>query len=96
MEEEDQSSLYFDAEALDAEEIIVQGFRRSRNRTNWLYRGSAMTTTDAMDIEELQLAVHDYETAVGYIASAFTVLALTAKSRRERKQSSLFLDPSCQ
>ena len=73
-----------DNAAFAAEDIIVQGFRRTRNRTNWLYRGSALTTTDSLDIEDLRLAVHDYETALAYIASTFTTIALVAKSRQDQ------------
>jgi hypothetical protein len=56
---------------VDPEEIIIEGFRRSRNRTNWLYRGTAMTTTDAMDIDKLRLEIIGYEIALAHRASVF-------------------------
>ena len=51
--------LSSDEESIDAEEIVAQGFRQARNRTNWRYRGTAMTTTDAMDIDSLCRDDHD-------------------------------------
>ena len=63
-----------DDDSLDGEQIVVQGFRTSRNRTNYRYRGTAMTTTDSMDIDELRLEVAYFETALSYITSAFATV----------------------
>ena len=73
-----------DDESLDGEQIVVQGFRLSRNRTNYRYRGTAMTTTDSMDIDELRLEVAYFETALSYITSAFATAAIIAKSRSDQ------------
>jgi hypothetical protein len=51
---ETENYLSFDEESMDGEEIVLEGIRRSQNRTNWLYQGTALTTTDRMDIESLQ------------------------------------------
>jgi hypothetical protein len=76
-----------DEESINAEEIVVQGFRQVRSRTNWRYRGTAMTTTDLMDLDELRLEVLAFETALGYIAAAFTALATMARARTEQNLS---------
>ena len=86
MDEEDLQ-LSSDEESVDGEEIIMQGFRLSRNRTNWLYRGTAMTTTDAMDIDELRLESLYFETVLAHAASAFVTLIAVAKSRRDHNLS---------
>ena len=86
MATQEDGDLYLssDEESIDAEDIVVQGFRQARNRTNWRYRGTAMTTTDAMDIDGLRLQAHDYETVLAYIASAFAAMTMMAKSRMEQ------------
>lgn len=73
-----------DEESIDGEEIVVEGLRRSRNSTNWQYRGTALTTTDRMDLEDLRMLAIDMETVVAYISAAFTGLAVVAKSRAEQ------------
>ena len=75
--------LSSDEESLDGEDIVIQGFRQSRNRTNWRYRGTAMTTTDRMDIDTLRLEALYYETALAHIASAFVAMSIVAKSRSD-------------
>ena len=71
--EGDSVVLSSDEESVDnPEEIAVQGFRMSRNRTNHRHRGTAMTTTDSMDIDELRLEALFFELALGHIAAAFT------------------------
>jgi hypothetical protein len=47
---------------LDDEELVVEGFRRSRRGTNWLYRGYALTVSEHMDVDELRLHILDFET----------------------------------
>ena len=69
------------------EEIVVEGFRVSRNRTNWLYRGTAMTTTDRMDIDELRLEVCFFELVLGHVAAAFASTAAVAKTRADQNAS---------
>ena len=72
--------MEFDEESVDAEGIVVEGFRMSRNRTNHRFRGTAMTTTDRMDIDELRLEMLFCELALGHVAGAFASLAIVAKS----------------
>ena len=43
-----------------------------------------MTTTDRMDVEEMQLQASDFELALASIGSAFTAIAIQAKSRVEQ------------
>ena len=85
----DQDELYLssDEESVDAEEIVLEGLRRSRNRTNWRHRGSAMTTTDSLDTEDLRMKAAYYENALAHIASAFAALAAIAKSRLDQNLS---------
>ena len=73
-----------DEETVDGEEIVIEGLRRTRNRTNWRYRGSSITTTDRLDIEAMQLQAADFELALASIGAAFTALAIKAKSRLEQ------------
>ena len=40
-----------------------------------------MTTTDAMDIDELRIQVHEYETVLAHIASTFATISMVARSR---------------
>ena len=68
-------------EALDGETIIRQGFRQSRQRTNWRYRGTAMTTSDRMDIEAIRVHVRDSEQVLAHIAATFAGLAALARRR---------------
>ena len=85
MDDEEELGLSSDEEeSYDGEEIILQGFRQVRNRTNWNYRGSAMTTTDQMDIADLRIEALDYETALAYVASLFATLAMIVRARMEQ------------
>jgi hypothetical protein len=68
-------------EALDGETIIRQGFRQSRERTNWRYRGTAMTTSNSMDIEAIRVHARDSEHVLRYIAATFAGLAMLARTR---------------
>ena len=80
MDSDDGLLLSSDDESIDPEEIVMQGFRNSRSRTNYRYRGSAITTTDAMDIDKLQIQVHDFESVLAHIASAFATISVIARS----------------
>ena len=60
------AELSSDDDSLDGEQIVAQGFWTSRNRTNYRYRGTAMTTTDSIDINELRLEVAFFETTLAY------------------------------
>jgi hypothetical protein len=82
--EDDYFSSEEDAESINGEEIVIQGLRRSRNSTNWLYRGTPMTTTDQMDLDDLRNLTMDMETVLAYISSTFAVLAMVARSRTEQ------------
>ena len=73
--------LASDEQDIDPQEIVIQGFRNVRSRTNYRYRGTAMSTTDAMDIDDLQMLVHEYEGVLAHVASAFATIALIARSR---------------
>ena len=73
-----------DDESINGEHVVQQGFRQARNRTNWLYRGTAMTTTDSMDIHELRLQAFDFETALGFITGAFATMTMTARARMQQ------------
>ena len=73
-----------DMDSLNEEEIVLEGFRRSRNRTNWLYRGTAMTSTDSMDVDELRLQASDFEVVLGHVVGAFVTLSVIARSRVEQ------------
>jgi hypothetical protein len=77
----DEETLSVLEENLDGENIVVEGVRRSRRSTNWLYRGSSMTTTDAMDIEMLQEQSIEMETCLCYISSTFAAIVVLAKAR---------------
>lgn len=68
-------------EDIDGEAIVLEGFRRTRERTNWLYRGSALTTSDRMDIDTLREHTLECQDALGYIASVFAALMALAQSR---------------
>ena len=83
---EETTDLYLssDEESYDEEDIVMQGLRRSRNRTNWLYRGTAMTTTDRMDIQDLRTHAFDLEDTLAYIGTTFAALAVMAKTRAEQ------------
>ena len=70
-----------DEESIDTEEIVIQGFRTTRSRTNFRYRGTAMTTTDSMDIDQIRLQIHDYESVLAHVASAFATFAVIARTR---------------
>jgi hypothetical protein len=73
-----------DVESIDEEEIVLEGFRRSQNRTNWMYRGTAMTSTDAMDVDKLRLQASNVEVVLGHIVGAFATLFTIARSRMEQ------------
>ena len=81
MENEGDYYLSSDEESIDGEEIVMEGMRRSRNRTNWLYRGTAMTTTDRMDLESLQWHVFYLQEILAFIGTAFTTLTVIANTR---------------
>ena len=51
----------------DPEVIIIEGFRQSRVSTNWLHRGTAVTTTDRMDTEQLRCHAVDMEEVVAFL-----------------------------
>ena len=70
-----------DDQSVDVEEIVIQGFRNVRSRTNYRFRGNAMTTTDAMDIDELRIQVHKYEYVLAHVASVFATISMIARSR---------------
>ena len=65
----------------DGEGITLQGFRRSRNSTNWLYRGTAMTRTDGMGIDELRLHQADIQDVLTSTLAAFATVAAAACSK---------------
>ena len=69
-----------DDQSVDVEEIVIQGFRNARSRTNYRFRGNAMTTTDAMDIDELRIQVHEYEYVLAHVASVFATISMIARS----------------
>lgn len=69
------------ANDLNGDDMVIQGFRRTRERTNWLCRGTAMTASDQMDTETLQTQALDFQTALGCIASVFAGLIALAQSR---------------
>jgi hypothetical protein len=68
-------------ESLNEENILAQGLRQSRERTNWLYRGTAMTTTDLMDIEEIQVNIRDTQNLMQYFVSSYIALSMLMRSR---------------
>jgi hypothetical protein len=70
-----------DSSSMDAEDVVLEGFRFSRERTNWLHRGSAMTTTDRLDIESIRHQVIDYQAALGHISAMFAMLIIAAKAQ---------------
>ena len=75
--------LSSDEQEIDPQEIVIQGFRNVRSRTNYRYRGTAMSTTDSMDIDDLRILVHDYEGVLDHVASAFATIAVIARSRAQ-------------
>ena len=83
-EDEDLAEGEGEDEDLDPEEIVTQGFRQTRERTNWLYRGTAMTTTDLMDIDSIRRQVIDYQDALSYIGGIFAGLTVLATTRLQQ------------
>jgi hypothetical protein len=67
--------------SLNEEDIIAHGLRQSRERTNWLYRGTAMTTSDQMDIEEIQVNILDTQNLVEFLVVSYMALSIIVRSR---------------
>ena len=87
-----QVEEFFDEENIDGEAIVLRGLCRSRNRTNWLYRGTAMGTTDRMDIDELRWHVYGLETALAYISTTFASLAMAVRQRTQHNLPTLKME----
>ena len=79
------------SEEEDGETIVMEGFRQSRDRTNWMYRGSAMTTTDRMDMEALQHHAVDLEAVVGHLSTTCAALIQMAQIKAREGARSAFL-----
>lgn len=71
----------FAIEEEDGEAIILQGFRRTRQSTNWLHRGTALTTTNQLDIRALEVHAMDLEDALHYVVGAFVTATMVARTR---------------
>jgi hypothetical protein len=67
-------------DSLNEEYIIAQGLRQSRERTNWLYRGTAIKTADLMDIEEIQVNICDSQNLMEYLVSTYMVFSILLRS----------------
>jgi hypothetical protein len=67
--------------SLNADDLVAQGLRQSRERTNWLYRGSAMTTTNQMDIEDILEDIVHTQNLMEFLAASYMALSLLMRSR---------------
>jgi hypothetical protein len=68
-------------DSLNEEEIIAQGLRQSRSRTNWLYRGTAMTSTDQMDIQVILENIRDTQDMHQFLVSSYIAITILFRSR---------------
>jgi hypothetical protein len=68
-------------DSLNEDDIIAQGLRQTRERTNWLYRGTAMTTTDLMDINEIHEDILHTQNFHQYLVNSYIALSLLRRSR---------------
>ena len=85
-------SLGLHEETLDEETIQnrMVGFRRPANSTNWQVRGTAMTTTDKMDVEEMKLHVLDLENYIAYHSIVLVTISTLARKRRQQGKQAAF------
>ena len=67
--------------------MVMQGFRQTRERTNWLHRGTAVTTADSLNIEALQMHALHMQSALGCVASSFAALIVFLARHRMHPQS---------
>ena len=63
------------------DEITVEGFRTSRRSTNWLYRGTAMSPSREMDVEDLQRHILDFEAIHAFVATTLAAIMIRTKQR---------------
>jgi hypothetical protein len=66
--------------SLNEEYIIAQGLWQTRELINWLYRRTAVTTKDQMDIRDIQENIRHTHSLHEFLVSSFITLSILVRS----------------